>query len=1315
MNDASLQSYNAIVERYITEAISLASQSPKSNKLKRRGIAGFAQLEGPTGGGKTSSLFRDGHGDGTSPVLETIKKLGYQAIFVTHRWNILHDVYHQASVAKDSAGSPITVSVLYAQDDNLVAAITQQPLPHEKNCQSAELPCPFTSIEAMRRDGSLFDKELTDQLLVACKKVKQLSSRIERMMGRAGSIYPQEYVGLDEEKLSRLCSQIERLLLKNMFTLEKEVRNQSSRYGADSEEACAAQKRLDNFRSNTWIRRVFPAIVWRDEHQHLLVMTTQKLFSSFYDGARKVRMSSGDLSGHIIFIDEFDYQADVLQQLLSQAQLVQEPPECLGQLLEAGKRLLKRLQYVDTDPIPTIYESLSQLIKDLEQALEDKRIDLSDARALLVPINQKDNFKTQFLFRSDHLVTSDRLSMQRVEHGYEIQVVKPGDPFGDDTIPVGDFLRLMEQFVRRFSLLVSDIAVAQDEAQDYLFKLSRLLFDSANDYRPSYYSSALPNVSMFSLPRSDLPELGQIRESNLLPNTHANVFGLANWLLKQNAADADIDPLRLQIRRAFLPTTPEGLLVSLCSRNLVFGLSATSFLERAIGSFDLRWVRNALMYVADARDASKGASFLGDQFNDRPESWFKKPIPFIQTIDHKTLQKNVIRQIVQTKKSIRKSKLSLHVDPDLPTEFAIDIEELTDSLPGAFFQSDDFPISEYVREHRFNVLVNLIGVIEKASKRSHHRGQLVFVNSIRYLKKWLFDDQAELSRSKQSWLSIAEPAYSERTLPEVFSEFEDVFVPVKAHDTELLICLLTAESQKRRSFYEAYQAAFETGRTVLVVTQTASATNGVNLDFTLPETQQQMDLTCLYLLEERHFYFSVSDSDDVGSEMAHAGYQLRNLEKLMRAGEISRDQHRKFILPVMENNRKGIAELNELYKRSADYIKNTAADIQQQVGRIERAWSEVPSVEIHLSEELAKVLTIFASTPEYINHKNQISDLNNQLLEELTSRQDSKDIDLLSMLMTPQQNGENAVEIVEMNLIPAIRASRESASDTKGISDLWSQLGKAVLQFDYAWKPSRNPFGLDCELYKWACFECPEDSINGPVWFNPDTWQFFSKKSSPEHVKFDPDKLYVHIRKSPTIIDWFNKRSYRTSIFPAANSLQEQYLFHPKIVQRLLQGRLGEEAIRALLSEKSITTSARVVDSRVMELFDFHVIGQPYYIDAKYWGSETLNDADEEYQNWLNCGAKDSDAPLGLIEKLRTIRAVLGSDAILVIANFIGRDKNNPLHCFDDKLNRVRDTEASIVILEGCLTSEPYEEFTLGFEQLTRLITNTTQKKQGEQ
>ncbi len=84
--------------------------------------------------------------------------------------------------------------------------------------------------------------------------------------------------------------------------------------------------------------------------------------------------------------------------------------------------------------------------------------------------------------------------------------------------------------------------------------------------------------------------------------------------------------------------------------------------------------------------------------------------------------------------------------------------------------------------------------------------------------------------------------------------------------------------------------------------------------------------------------------------------------------------------------------------------------------------------------------------------------------------------------------------------------------------------------------------------------------------------------------------LYQYIQRHSDITDWFNRKGYRTSLMPYANDLEEHYAFHPLIVQRLLMGRTGEEAIRALLHERyKIITTTQVSDHRIFELYDFSV------------------------------------------------------------------------------------------------------------------------------
>ncbi|PXW39059.1 hypothetical protein DFO54_1205 [Erwinia sp. AG740] len=1299
MNAPLFRSYNAVIEYTL-------SQAKKSRTAKR--IAGFCQLQGPTGSGKTSSLYRSGYADNALPALETIKKSGFQAILVTHRWNILHDIYEKTATHKDSTGKPFSVSVLYAQDEQIVSAIEAIPLPHEKDVFTDSLPDPFDSISELESKNLFASKEIAGKLRKNCRNILHINKLLKGYL-----IHLRAAIASEKEALIKSCAALELALIQNIKLLEKEAKKQKEKYGEEHELAQAAKQRVNDFRRHAWIRRILPAIAWRDEKQHLLIMTTQKLVSAFYDGRRKVRMSSKELRNYVIFIDEFDYQAEVLQEYLAQAQLVQEPPECLGQLLDGGRRLLQRMQYVETEPTPMIRERLETFLNDLDNALEEKHVDLTHVRSLVIPLQQYlDNipFGEHYLFRSDQLVTSERLIMQKAEHGYEIIRPHASLKDNDKAIDISDFLRLMEKFIRQFSLMLTDLTASEDETYEYIKKLTRLLFDPVNDYRPSYYGSTLPNMSRFLLPRTDLPELRELRKSNILPNTHASIFGLTNWLLKQNVADTDIDPLRIQIKRAFLPTTAEGLLLSLASRNLVFALSATSYIERACNHFDVRWINSALRYIAEARNPSVTQSFLGVTFENRPETWFKEPIPYVQTVNDLQLQYAAIEEINNSKENIRKTQLSTEVHDFNNIKNSTYSNDLLASLPPDFFQNSEEPSSDFESGYRQNILLKLLNVLDLAGKRPQHRGHLAFVNSIFYLRKWLTTATATSSRECLTWLTLDPPLSDEPLL----KNFADVFIPITIHSEPALICMLTAECQKKKDFSDAYQAAFASRRTVIVLTQTASATNGVNLDFSLPESGRNMDLTCLYLLESRHYYFSAFQaSAESNDDMAHAGFQLRNLEKLLRAGEISRQQHQRFILPLMMNHKNEISRLNREYKKTCDYIKNTAANVQQQVGRIERTWCEVPRAEIHLDSELAKELSRFAALPIYTSNRRQLSALNRQLLDTLRERDSQAQDNLLSLLMTPTQPGKLVQNYIDQRLVPAIRLLREQSTPRDNITLLWRQLGKAILQHDLAWKPGNNDFGIDLELYKWACFKKPESALTGgEIWYSPQTWQFFEEAAEGRR-KYNPQVLYQYIQRNSDITEWFNRKGYRTSIIPCANDLEEHYAFHPLVVQRLLMGRLGEESIRALLyGRNKIITTPQVSDLRLFELYDFSVKNSDYRIDAKFWGQDTLDKADEEYQQWLASGANPDKAPLGLSNKLAKIRAVEGEGIKLVIVNFVAPHSDCQLLGFSSQLTPIQNLyHADILILGGCITSDVISKITPGFKYLTDVIEHNIQKE----
>ena len=70
----------------------------------------------------------------------------------------------------------------------------------------------------------------------------------------------------------------------------------------------------------------------------------------------------------------------------------------------------------------------------------------------------------------------------------------------------------------------------------------------------------------------------------------------------------------------------------------------------------------------------------------------------------------------------------------------------------------------------------------------------------------------------------------------------------------------------------------------------------------------------------------------------------------------------------------------------------------------------------------------------------------------------------------------------------------------------------------------------------------------------------------------------------------------------------------------------------------------------------------------KFWGQDTLDKADEEYQQWLASGTDPNQTPLGLSSKLAKIRAIEGDNVKLVIANFVAPHSDCQLLGFSSQL-----------------------------------------------
>lgn len=1250
-------------------------------------LAGLIEVNGPTGLGKTSALVKPSQ-QGTESVLNYLQHSGLQAIFVTHRWNILQGLIEDVT----KQGYPC--SVLYSRHEQICAAVLGHPLSHEK--QEAGLANWRTHI------GVLADKHLwvherysLEALRQCCSTIEHRAKRLERVKSSQNPD-DNELREQFESELGRVCAQLEQMIVQNLEQLEKRKREHRKNFNAKRRNntgiVYAEVEKITLFRQNEWVRRVLPGIVWKDENQPLLVMTTHKFFNGFFDGRRRVRMGDAALSGYVIFIDEFEYQEPVLLALLSQAQRVQELPQCLGVLIDEGKRLIARARIAQSEN-----ESLIKLLKELAQHFEEAVTELSEQgiafpaqRALVKAPNT--SFSPRYLFQSDYTISQLPTFLEPRDHGLEVVQEKTAH-----SVTAGYFLSRLERLLRKTLQTLSKLPVEGQvgSGRSLYDEFMHLLFNSVNDYQSGHYHQSLNNaIFKGAVANTNLPELAEWRKTNVVPHTQAHIHGFSCWMFAE--AKEQLDKLRIVQKRAHIPTTPEALLVALASRNLVFGLSATSMIARSLGNFDLKWVYRALTNIADQRSQSADGTHT--------------PItPNAESLRH---QQSLIAHLKQIKDKQRKNQLSVEVCDFTSKSDTPEIAAALDLLTADFFQAEQASIAESTHEHRYNCLFAMLSIMGKAAGNEQHRGHLAFVNSIRYLRKWLENDRAFESRRNLAGFSEKLNPSDRAAIPEALFK-SHWFKPVVVRGHVLILCLLTAQSQKSLGFADLYAQAFSTPFNVVVMTQVASATNGINLDFEFWKDGRlkKSDLTCLYLYEARHFYFSVPEAKAGGEQMATIGAQIRQVQKLRQAAQISERDYRHYIGSLMVSDKRQVSQLNNVvYKATDDYVSNLAADVQQQVGRLERVWDKTPETNIYIQTELAGALTRYAENPHgFSRHRFLISSLNEGLLDALAAKQASQvSIDPLTLLFAPVQDGRQIKEIIDDHLVGLIRYSREADCEpgvTEKIQRTWESIGRAALRRDLACSFAGKDLGLrhieTLSLKDWSCIRLPADADPAKGVWQCGDGRFLSDRA-PASRLYSLKPLYRWVPHHEAIVRWFNHHGYATSA-EVSSGLEEHFMFHPHFAQRILQGRIGEEALRGLFDNESITCSTKLLHQRTLELYDFHIVNTPIFIDAKFWGLATLRQADEAFQASLNSDDSGNAERTALTEKVLALRKHLFKDARLVVANLVGSDGEAALKGFDLQLNPMDVNDAPILVLSSCIHPDQQNKTTPGFAGLCEL------------
>lgn len=665
-------SYNALFAEILKQNIALNGE---------KGIAGFSLFNGPTGLGKTSSLY-SAHDDlAALPILQEIKNRGKKAIFITHRWNIILDLYHnltQAAPTNDPNGDHndqgkllpnFKATLLYPQQQLLTHVICNLPLPHEKE-EDSPMPTYLSKQKINAATKRVFKaiRNLKLQKAITQKTAEKWLSYCQKIYYnyepyQESAQPPSE----KQEQLTRVCSLFEQSLIKTLLESDED-----------------SQKIL---RKNPLIQQLLPGICFQDQKHDLLIMTTQKFFYGFYDGVQQQRFSQKSLRDYVIFIDEFDYQSDVLQKLLSTDFPIQNMMECIGQLLVDSKEILDR-------SMPYHREASQRLINLSEQfatALDQANIPplTANRRNLLIPksLSQKtDAFEMRYLFRADQLISNAYLSLINEEDTLVLYPHKELIPSTSQKIPLYHFMRILENYLSRFIRELHYIDEKYGKKAPYPVPLSQRiikdLLNEKNDGKESYYARVLPYLYPYLQVAMNLPELKRIGLNGQIPKTYENLTGFTTWAIDNDNNAFDLR--RLNIKRASMQTTPDGILLDLASRNLIIALSATAYIPRVISNFDLPWLMQVLPYIAELRTPNLSTDSFGYKIPDKEKAlYLKSPIPYFDNQEMIQLQKTMIQSLIDKKRGYRSSrgllfitefngkpiKKSTHINTRLQTQF----------------------------------------------------------------------------------------------------------------------------------------------------------------------------------------------------------------------------------------------------------------------------------------------------------------------------------------------------------------------------------------------------------------------------------------------------------------------------------------------------------------------------------------------------------------------------------------------------------------------------------------------------------------------
>lgn len=1003
-----------------------------------------------------------------------------------------------------------------------------------------------------------------------------------------------------------------------------------------------SQQDLPWFREHPVIQALFPYVAFKhDPTVKVLLVTIQKAFFGFFDGTRNVSLTSfqGKDSGYVFFLDEFDFLESNLIDLICDDAAITEPFKFVQFFYGAMQQNKLPLPEYPVDP---------KIRREIE-TITEQVAKLSNQYGINYPqINHFTCTRLQEIKAALGRRGDDRGGRSG---GQEITIFQTNRTIANVPIYLQETTRAFDIVTEKTPLSAYILFNTVYHATCRILYLFREL-----DPHAIIRTEMMRHCFETTVFRTDIDRIHQLpsREQQQ-PTQFQKLLDSGYGLYEIQDLQQESDRDEVKLRHYSIHTTPERILRSLATHNLVFGLSATADLPRCVRNFSADWLHNQTFVYHEVTPADTQI-IQGLNAEKQRQRGNQVKLLLAEELQHQQLLE-FIEAVAHdeafggddTTRRYRTGRVKRFFATLLWLQQTVDPVALTTATHVLFFSS--FKQIEYVLQ---TYPINEDGL---------YAAQAMSVSGA-------------ASRSGFS--------YYELTLGQ--TSFIIIFYDANQ----------AQELEREEEIKEGFYSLFWQGKPVLLVTTYSSAGNGVNLQY-YPDAasreagvEHQTDFRGIHLLDSPFFYFDRVDplkttQDNDTSIKKNVWY----MAKLYMAKLISEARFVAFLSNIRDR------DLNLRYLQGTDTREdarlNQLATFIQALGRIERVWTPMADQVVRLDADVYAVFEDYCTQATYADLRQQrdatISTNLRSVFEQITAeaRVRGREIERRKdeRLAEVNQQTKHCVQ----QLLEQLVAFRRGDPQAQNARADWLALREAVLKHDFHAEV----------LHRYHCLFETTYLHNGELYINADLELVPYTHRDSSYRAWQLNRIYDRVAENPHTRRYFETRGYELGF-----NNTRQLFFTPYCYQAILSGAIGEAGIAALFEEEGVSLAPSEIPAELFELVDTKVAGKPWYIDCKNYHEHTLANfslpaTDPEWRPKLN----DVDFQARAREKLEIIDACHGSPEAnkLIYVNLASTEEWTCRYFTAD----FRDVganfaESRIIVIPGVLDALNPKSYHKGFE-----------------